>query len=222
MRADRSLGWLIWYRVVQGFFASILAATCGIRASGRGNIPDRGPVLLVSNHLSHLDVLVLGILLDRPLNYVARSSLFFWPLGPFIRSVGAFPINRDGMGAEGFKETLRRVRSGGIVALFPEGTRTEDGHVAEMKSGIARLVLRTKAAVVPAAIAGTFESWPKSRPYPIPHPLRIHFGEPITAAEMVDLDPEDLTLLIRERILGCQEVALRGIGRDLQVASSLA
>lgn len=208
---DRSLARFIWYRLVQGFFATLLASMCGIRASGRGHIPVAGPVLLVSNHLSHLDVLVLGILLKRPLNYVARSTLFFWPLGPFIRSVGAFPINREGMGAEGFKETLRRIRAGGIVTLFPEGTRTADGELGEMKSGIARLVIRSKATVVPAAIAGTFESWPKSRVFPRPHPLRVHFGEPISPEVMANLDPDALTSLIRDRILSCQEVARQRI-----------
>ena len=206
---------LVWYRMVQGYFATILAATHGLRATGRHNIPAKGSVLLVSNHLSHLDVLILGILLDRPLNYVARSSLFFWPLGYLIKSVGAFPINRDGMGAEGFKETLRRTRSGGIVTLFPEGTRTEDGDLGEMKSGIARLVLRTRAVVVPAAIAGSFEAWPKTRWFPWSHPLRVHFGEPIPAEAMVDLDPEALTDLIRQRVLECQQVARQGVQRDL-------
>ena len=168
--SDRSLTGFVWYRLVQGFFATVLAATTGIRASGRDNIPQKGSVLLVSNHLSHLDVLILGILLDRPLNYVARSSLFFFPLGRFIRSVGAFPINRDGMGAEGFKETLRRIKAGGIVTLFPEGTRTEDGDLGEIKSGIARLVARSRAVVVPAAIAGSFEAWPKTRWFPLVTP----------------------------------------------------
>lgn len=208
----------IWYRLVQGFFSAILAATHGIRASGREHIPLEGSLFLVSNHLSHLDVLVLGILLKRPLNYVARSSLFFWPLGAFIKSVGAFPINRDGMGAEGFKQTLRRVRSGGIVALFPEGTRTENGDLGEIKPGIARLVTRTQAAVIPAAIAGTFEAWPKTRFFPWPHPLRVHFGEPIGAEQMVSLNPEELTALIRSRILECQEIARQGIRRDLELS----
>lgn len=160
-------------------------------------------------------MLVLGILLDRPLNYVARSSLFFPPLGRLIRSLGAFPINRDGMGAEGFKETLRRVRRGGIVTLFPEGTRTSDGEIGEMKSGIARLVQKSGAVVVPAAIAGTFEAWPKTRPWPVPHPIRVHFGHPIVLGEMAGLDPEALTDLIRCRIRDCQDVARRALARDV-------
>ena len=102
--ADRSGLRRFWYRLVQWFFSTLLASTYGLRATGRKNIPDQGPLLLVSNHLSHLDVLVLGILLQRPLNYVARSTLFFFPLGLFIRSLGAFPIQRRrnrGPGAQG-------------------------------------------------------------------------------------------------------------------------
>ena len=136
--------------------------------------------MLVSNHLSHLDVLVLGILLERPLNYVARSTLFFFPLGRFIRSLGAFPIQRDGIGAQGLKETLRRLKAGGIVTLFPEGTRTPDGELGEMKSGIAMLAAKAKVPILPAAIAGTFEAWPRSRSFPVPHPIRVHFGQPIS------------------------------------------
>jgi len=213
--ADRPIGSMIWYRIVQGFFSTILAATNGLRATGRRNIPDTGPLLLVSNHLSHLDVLVLGILIDRPLNYVARSTLFFWPLGPFIRSLGAFPINREGMGAEGFKETLRRIRAGGIVTLFPEGTRTPDGELGELKPGIARLVQKARVPIVPAAIAGTFEAWPRSRPLPGSHPLRVHFGRPIPVEEIATLGPEAVTSLIRDRILECQAEARAALALGL-------
>ncbi len=213
--ADRSAAARAWYRMVQGFFSTILASTCGLRASGRENIPKSGPLLLVSNHLSHFDSLVLGILLARPLNYMARSTLFRPPLGAFIRSLGAFPINREGMGAEGFKETLRRLQAGGIVILFPEGTRTSDGDLAELKPGIARLVVKARVPIVPAAIAGTFEAWPRSRSYPVAHPLRVHFGPPISLEEIAALDADGLTLLIRRRILECQAVAREGLARDL-------
>ncbi len=185
--SDRSRLRRYWYRLVQWFFSTILAATYGLRATGRNNIPGRGPLLLVSNHLSHLDVLVLGILLQRPLNYVARSTLFFFPLGLFIRSLGAFPIQRDGIGAQGLKETFRRLKMGGIVTLFPEGTRTTDGELGELKSGIALLATKAKVAIVPAGIAGTFEAWPKSRSVPVAHPIRVHFGSPIPAEQIKSL-----------------------------------
>jgi len=217
VRSDRStLSWC-WYRMVQWFFSTVLAAIYGLRATGRKNIPDQGAVMLVSNHLSHLDVLILGILLDRPLNFVARSTLFFFPLGPFIHSLGAFPIQRDGIGAQGLKETLRRLKSGGIVTLFPEGTRTSDGQLSELKSGIALLAAKAKVPILPAAIAGSFEAWPKSRSFPVPHPLRVHFGEPITPAQVKSLGPEALTALIRGRILDCQEFARQALARELSI-----
>lgn len=181
-----------------------------------GTTSPSGGALLVSNHVSHLDVFILGIPLHRPLNYVARSTLFLPLLGTFIRSVGGFPIQREGMGAQGLKETLRRIKKGGIVVLFPEGTRSRDGELGELKSGISVLASRARVAVVPAGIAGTFEAWPRSRAFPLPHPVRIHYGPPILPEELEGLDTEAVTKLIRARILDCVEVARAGLHRDLQ------
>jgi len=205
--SDRSGFALFWYRIVQIVVATLLYSTGGIRASGRKNLPLSGGALLVSNHASHLDVFVLGIPLHRPLNYVARSTLFFPPLGSFIRSVGGFPIQREGMGAQGLKETLKRLRSGGIVALFPEGTRTTDGELGEFKAGIAVLAARAKVPIIPAAVAGTYEAWPRRRLFPKPHPVRIHYGPPIPPDELAKLDGNAMTELVRERVLDCQRKA---------------
>lgn len=213
---DRSRLALLWYRLVQATATTLLAATGGLRATGRENVPATGGALMVSNHLSHLDVFILGIPLARPLNYVARSTLFFPPLGILIRSVGGFPIQREGMGAQGLKETLRRLRKGGIVLLFPEGTRSRDGELGELKSGISVLAARARVPVIPAAVAGTFEAWPRSRPFPRPHPIRVQYGRPISPEELAGLDANAVTELIRARILECQAEATRGIERDLR------
>ena len=191
----------------------ILTATCGLRATGQSRVPRYGSALLVSNHLSYMDVFVLGIPLARPLNYVARSTLFFPGLGAFIRSVGAFPIQRDGMGASGLKETLRRLKYNGIVVLFPEGTRSEDGRMGELKSGIAVLALKAKVPVIPAGIVGTFEAWPKGQLFPRPHPIWIEYGEPIYPADFAGMSHPEMTALIHERIRRCQEGAERAMAR---------
>ncbi len=81
---------LLWYRLVQKVISQVVSVYGGIRATGRENIPASGGVLLICNHLSHLDVFVLGVLLPRPLNYVARSTLFkpvHRPLHPVGRRV---------------------------------------------------------------------------------------------------------------------------------------
>jgi 1-acyl-sn-glycerol-3-phosphate acyltransferase len=213
---DRSrLAW-IWYNLVRWTAGVLFVSMFGFRASGRRNIPRSGGALLVCNHLSHLDVFLLGVPPCRPLNYVARSTLFFPPLGAFIRSVGGFPIQREGMGTAGVKETLKRVRRGGIVVLFPEGTRSRDGELADLKSGIAVLAQRAQVPVIPAAVAGTFEAWPRTWPFPIPRPVRIHFGQPIEPDELKGLNASTVTSMIRARILECQRIARLGLARDME------
>jgi 1-acyl-sn-glycerol-3-phosphate acyltransferase len=212
---DRTRLAMLWYRLVQVVTLVLFTAIGGLRATGRQHLPASGGVLLVSNHLSFLDVFVLAISLPRPLNYVTRSTLFFPPLGALMRSVGAFPIQREGMGAQGLKETLRRLRNGGIVTLFPEGTRSPDGELLEMKSGIASLAGRARVPVLPVGIAGTFEAWPRTRPFPAPHAIRIQYGPPIMPEEIAGLDPEASIKLIRDRIDACRRQARRDLDRDL-------
>ncbi len=214
---DRSWPSRLWYEFVRLTASIFLIVFWGFRASGRSNLPRHGGVLVVSNHLSHLDVFILGIPVPRPLNYVARSTLFLPLLGAFIRSVGGFPIQREGMGASGVKETLRRVRKGGMVLLFPEGTRSRDGHLTTIKPGIASLASRAKMPVVPAGIAGSFESWPRSRPFPLPHPIRIAFGAPIFPDEIARHTTESLTQLIQERIGQCVAEAHSNLARDMGI-----
>ncbi len=213
--ADRSPLARAWYKLVKAVATTSFAAFGGWRTSGFENMPAAGGVILVSNHLSYLDVFILGMGVRRPLNYVARSTLFVPVLGAFIRSVGGFPIQREGMGASGMKETLKRLRSGGVVTLFPEGTRSIDGELGELKPGIALLVSRAGVPVVPAGVAGTFSAWPRGRLLPRPHPIRVHYGPPILPSDLEGLDARAITALIRDRIAECVEVARRGLARDL-------
>jgi 1-acyl-sn-glycerol-3-phosphate acyltransferase len=216
-RADRSLAARIWYEVVRAITFLVFTICGGLRAGGRHHIPKTGGVLLVSNHQSHLDSFVLGIPIKRPLSFVARSTLFVPVLGPLIRSLGGFPIQREGMGASGLKETLRRLRNGSIVILFPEGTRTHDGRLGELKAGIAVIAQRARVPILPAAIAGSFEAWPRSRPIPLPHPIRVQYGPMITPEHIDGMTAEAVTSLIRTRILDCQLEARRRLDGDLGI-----
>jgi 1-acyl-sn-glycerol-3-phosphate acyltransferase len=213
---DRSRLALVWYGIVRWTSAVLFSSLFGLRATGRNNVPRSGGALLVSNHLSHLDVFVLGLPLERPLNFVARSSLFLPVLGFLIRSMGGFAIQREGMGAQGLKETLRRVRAGGIVTLFPEGTRSRDGELAPLKPGIAVLAARTGVPIIPAALAGTFEAWPRQAPWPRRHPVCVHYGLPIEHEKIASLEPEAVTALIQERMLESQQIARAALAREVR------
>jgi 1-acyl-sn-glycerol-3-phosphate acyltransferase len=212
---ERSVASTVWYHSVRYLCAILATVLLRWRASGQRNVPVSGGALLVCNHVSFFDVVFLGIPLRRPLNYVARSTLFIPVLGWFIRSVGAFPIQREGMGASGMKETLRRLRSGGIVTLFPEGTRSPDGKLGSLKPGIAVLVERVGVPVVPAALAGMFEIWPRSRLLPVPNPIRVHFGRPIFPDELAGLSTQAITSLIRDRMEESYQEAHRALRNDM-------
>jgi 1-acyl-sn-glycerol-3-phosphate acyltransferase len=85
-----------------------------------------------------------------------------------------------------------------------------------LKSGISVLASRARVPVIPAAVAGTFEAWPRTRRFPRPHPIRIHYGRPMAPEELAGLDSKLVTELIRTRILECQAEARRGLERDLR------
>ncbi len=101
------------------------------------------------------------------------------------------------------------------MVLFPEGTRSRDGRIAELKSGIAVLASRAKVPIVPAGIAGTFEAWPRGRPFPGVHAIRLHYGPPIRPEEVAGLGAEAVTALIRARMAACRREARRRLARDL-------
>ncbi|WP_152053163.1 lysophospholipid acyltransferase family protein [Tautonia marina] len=210
-RFDRPWSRRVGYRFTQWLIRAFAACYGGFHVSGQENVPERGAALLVSNHMSFWDVLVLGSGVRRPVNFVARSSLFSPKFGGFLRFYGAFPIQRDGFGSQGFKETLRRLKAGGIVTFFPEGTRSPDGTLQELKPGIAALATRARVPIIPAGIAGTFESWPRDQKLPRPYPLRLHLAPSIAPEELDGLSPEDATQLIRERLEQAIEVAQQAL-----------
>ena len=138
-------------------------ASFRFRSFGSRNMPPEGPVLVCSNHQSHLDPVLVGMVFGRRLNFIARKSLFkFALLRWLIQFLDAIPINRDGMGLEGIKESIRRLRRGEVVLIFPEGTRTTDGELAQLKPGFCALTRRTKAALLPVAIDGAYQAWPRN------------------------------------------------------------
>lgn len=164
------------------------------RREGRDNMPDAGPVLIVSNHQSHLDPVAVGMCVTRrETHFVARDSLFRTPIfGRLIRAYNAIPIKRGEGDTAGVRAVLDRLASGAAVLVFPEGTRTADGRTAEFKRGVLLLIKRSRCPVVPAAIEGAFDAWPRSRNRPLILGKRIaaRLGRPIPHAELLAEGPE--------------------------------
>ena len=140
-------------------------------------IPLTGPVILAANHGSYLDPPLIGCGMPRPINYLARESLFRFPVfGWYLRQLNCVPVDRDGAGAAGLKGILDRLLHGGAVILFPEGTRSHDGRLQPARAGIGLTVIKSDAPVVPVRVFGTFEAWPRQRKLPHPHRVTVKYG----------------------------------------------
>ena len=198
---SRSLCKIWWYNLAHVFVRTVGRLYFGLRSAGQENIPATGPVLLIANHQSNGDPLLIGCCISRRLNFVARETLFQIPvLGWLIRSFDGFPIDREGMGLAGIKETMKRLKAQEMVLIFPEGTRTSDGTVQPLKPGFLALVRRTKAAIVPVGLAGLYEAWPRGKSLPRMGQVRVQFGPAIRAAEYESLNDEELLALVTGRL----------------------
>ena len=202
--SQRSLASRVWYRLLQRSLQLVAVVVYRVRYSGRRNIPCQGGVLVVSNHQSHFDPPLVGIGVPRPLNYLARDTLFrFAPFGWLIRTVNAFPIDREGVGLAGIKESLRRLKRGEMVLIFPEGTRTHNGRISPFRPGFTALAVRSKAAILPVAIDGAFEAFPRGRTWPGPGRIRVHFGVPLMPDEIAGRDERELLAEVERRVRAC-------------------
>lgn len=192
-------------RVAVRFFGGIFFR---LKLRGIDKFPLEGGALVCSNHQSYFDPILLGALCERRMNYLARENLFkSFFLGGLIGLYDAIPVKRDGMSISGLKETLRRLKRGELVVIFPEGTRTSDGEIAPMKSGFCMLARKAGVPLVPVGIAGAFDVWPKGNRFPRFSRMCLEAGEPIPAADVAELDDDTLVALLEKRIRVCFESA---------------
>ena len=172
---------------------TLAVSVLGFRLGRADPLPSSGGLLVLSSHQSHLDPLLLGLATHRRLSSLARSSLFnFGPFGRVITALDAIPINREASTVQAMKMVINRLRNGAAVIVFPEGTRTSNGQLGEIKSGFALLAKRSRVPIAPVAIVGAYECWPRSRLLPRPGRIRLEFGPVITAAEVAELGEREL------------------------------
>ncbi len=197
-----------WYFFMRFVVGSIGLTYFRLRCSGREQVPKAGGCLLLANHQSHLDPPLVGLAMPRPISYVARETLFRNPVfGALLRSLNAVPIDREGLGLSGLKETMRRLKRGEIVLLFPEGTRTADGAVQPLRPGFSALVRRCGVPIVPVGIDGAFQAWPRSAKFPRPGRVQVVIGTPITIEHTRELDDRELVQLVYDRLRACHAEA---------------
>ena len=168
------------YRCGWIFFRMMFALYLRWRVIGAENVPKTGGVILAANHASFLDPPLVGAGLHRGINYLARQSLFRFPIvKQILHSWSVVPVDRDGGGAKGLKIILDRLLNGAGIILFPEGTRSSDGKLQPARPGIGLVVAKSEAPVVPVRVFGTFEAWGRNQKLPLPKKVTVRYGQPM-------------------------------------------
>jgi 1-acyl-sn-glycerol-3-phosphate acyltransferase len=165
-----------------------IAAACltRVKVEGVENIPADGPVLVVCNHASNADGLLLIAYvvpkLGRRMRWPGKEEAMHWPiLGWGMRQNGVFGIRRGAGDLEAFKLAKSVLDDGGVLAIFPEGTRSPDGALREAKEGATVLAVRSGAPILPIAIVGSQRFWPKGKLLPRPgRRMTVRVGESFT------------------------------------------
>jgi 1-acyl-sn-glycerol-3-phosphate acyltransferase len=202
------LYWFCWIVLRVYFFGPLR-----VRVDGLRNLPPRGGVVLCSNHISWLDPLLLGAVMPRHLFYMTKAEAFASPAAAAVlRTVGAFPVRRHTADRRAIRRALDLLDAGRIVAVFPEGTRSRDGHLGPAEPGAALLAAWSGKEIVPVAISGRYH----------PGRLLVRIGAPfrLRAPSSRRLTTAELQQMAEEQIMG----AVRGLlgdggrGRGTRVA----
>ncbi|AWB45030.1 1-acyl-sn-glycerol-3-phosphate acyltransferase [Paenibacillus sp. CAA11] len=181
------------YNFGRGLLRVLYKLLFRLEGHGLHHVPREGGVLLCSNHISNFDPPTIGILLKRKVHFMAKAELFNIPvLGWLFRELGAFPVKRGGVSKESIKTTLKLLRGGEIIGIFPEGTRSRTGEIGEGNKGAATFALRSDAVVIPVAIMGSYKLFRK---------MKVVYGPPVDLDEFRENPGTDAAELATARIM---------------------
>ena len=179
-----------FYHAVAAVSWPLLRGLYRLEVSGLENLPPEGGFVLSANHTSSFDPWPLGLPLwpERQLFFMGKAELFHPVLGPMLRAGGAFPVRRGEADVEAIETAVRICKEGGIVAMFPEGTRQVKGLRKKFehrpRTGSARIAMAAQAPLVPAAIKGTNRLARFAK-------LRVAYGEPVPLDDLEGLPPRE-------------------------------
>ncbi|MFO1063226.1 MAG: lysophospholipid acyltransferase family protein [Pirellulales bacterium] len=211
IRADERRTWRerFLYRSVR-YLSQMVGVFCfDLTCLGRHHLNFDGPALLLSTHQSTLDPVLIGMMSRSEMSYLARKTLFKSRLFAWlILALNAIEIDREGGGLAGLKETMRRLKNGHKVLIFPEGTRTHTGYPAALKPGFISIARRSAVPLVPIAVTGAYQVLQRGSIMPHLYPLCVAIDEPLQPSQVAALSDEELIAELQRRLIGCHQQAI--------------
>ena len=195
------------YWLSRGFVYFCLLLKYRLRVSGREHVPAKGGAVIAANHCSYLDPPVMcAVSASRIVRFMARDTLFSSAFAKwYFNGVRVIALDRTRGDLGALKRAIATLKEGQVIGLFPEGTRSPDGHMREAKGGIGFLIAKGDVPVVPIYISGTHAAFPKGADKFRPSRIFARVGKPITPEEIraampVKGDYEAVGALIMRRI----------------------
>ena len=175
------------YQALKSFLIPILTVLFRPKVTGLRNVPQSGPVIVASNHLSFSDSIFMPLVVPRKVTFLAKSEYFTSPgIKGFIKKItfialGQVPVDRSGgrRSEAALLTGLELLAEGACIGIYPEVTRSPDGKLYKGRTGIARLAIESGAAVVPVAMFNTAEIQPTGQVVPKVQRVEMIFGEPL-------------------------------------------
>lgn len=179
----------MWYGIFRIIIGIVLKAFFGLKVEGLENLPQKTNFILVANHDSFLDPLAIGVAIPRRIYWIALSDFYNkFGLSWFMRKTGAQPTGKSATGL------LKLLNEDKNVGLFPEGARSHDGKIGEFKRGAALLAMKSGRPILPCAIIGAYEAFPRKARFPKFLPIKVKIGKPTFLLKEYDEQIEDIYL----------------------------
>jgi len=198
-----------WWIIIRNVVRVLIKVLYRYEVIGREHVPADGPMIYASNHQSHLDPCLIGSAIGAYAP-IGRSGLFDTGIMRWIlEGLGTISIEQGRGDTAAIKAAIGVLQRGGRVLIFPEGSRTADGAMDDFKAGTMLLVRRAKVPVLPIAVEGIYDIWPRGRSLPrLRGRMTMMVGRPIPAQELLAVDP-DAALERLQREIEAMRMTLR-------------
>ncbi len=185
------------YFIVKMISWIIFKCFFGLRITGSKNLPKSGPFIVVANHSSVFDGFILAASIKPKITFMAAAYLFKINFYRYIlQGMDAIPVQRDGSDIFALKKSIKALKQGGILGIFPEGRMKKEEDSTSAKAGAAYLAIKTNVPIVPIAILGSGKALPVRKKWPKFSKIRVRIGKPIITSKTLSIDKKIIEKIV--------------------------